>query len=590
MTEHPTSPDGGNAPVGDAHPSSPDRSAGSSPSNGPGSLSARPPGHLPPDQDWWARPSGALSRPGWVTSNPETSPHGAAVGAEGPVGGHGPRVTGAGTTPPAGGPDPSTQVFGPGGYPGQASQPTDRTYADGAYGPPGFRTAGYPAAGYGAAEHGTTAYGAAGSGAVGYAAAGYGAAGPGGDRGAGYGTATAAGPRPSGRRRSTGLIGGATVLALASAFGAGYLGSQVGTSPTTAATSDSSVVRSSVSAPAVAQVIPSNGAQTVAQSVLPSVVSVVAVSGQGVAEGSGVILSADGKILTNNHVISGSQQLTVRLNDGTTARADVVGGDATDDLAVIQAKGLSGLKPATIGSSGGLSVGQEVVAIGSPLGLSSTVTSGIVSALNRPVRTADAQGQQNPYNQNPQQGPQSNQDPNQTIPAGQDTVLNAIQTDAAINHGNSGGALVDMTGKVIGINSAIASASSGDPSGSGGGNIGIGFAIPIDQAKRIADEIIASGYATHAVLGATVGSASTAEQVMSSGATIASVTSGGAAEKAGLQKGDVVTKVGNQQVESSDALVAAVRSQKPGGTVDITYVRDKKSHTVSVTLGSAKSQ
>ena len=579
MTEHPTSPDGGSAPVGDANPSSPDRSAGSSPSNGPGSLSARPPGqHLPPDQDWWARPSGALSRPGWETSNPETSPRGASAGAEGPAGRNGFRTTAAGATPPAGGPDPSTQVFGPGNH-GQAPHPTDRTY-DGAYSTPGFRTA----------AHRTTGFDAADYGAAGYGAAGYGAAGYGGDRATG-GAATAALPRAPRRRRSTGLIGGATVLALASAFGAGYLGSQVGTSPTTAAAPDSAVVRSSVSAPAVAQVIPSNGVQTVAQSVLPSVVSVVAVSGQGVAEGSGVILSADGKILTNNHVIAGSQQLTVRLNDGTTARADVVGGDATDDLAVIQAKGLSGLKPATIGSSGNLSVGQEVVAIGSPLGLSSTVTSGIVSALNRPVRTADSQGQQpDPYNQSPQQDPQGNQDPNRTIPAGQDTVLNAIQTDAAINHGNSGGALVDMTGKVIGINSAIASASSGDPSGSGGGNIGIGFAIPIDQAKRIADEIIASGHATHAVLGATVSSASTAEEVMSSGATIASVTSGGAAEKAGLQKGDVVTKVGTQQVESSDALVAAVRSQKPGGTVDVTYVRDKKSHTVSVTLGSAKSQ
>lgn len=509
------------------------------------------------------------------------------------MGGNGSRVTGADTTRPAGGPDPSTQVFGPGGYPGQAPHPTDRTYADGAYGPPGLRTAGYPAAGYGAAEHGTTAYGAAGSGAAGYGAAGYGAAGygaagSGGDRGAGYGTATAAGLRPSGRRRSTGLIGGATVLALASAFGAGYLGSQVGTSPTTAATSDSSVVRSSVSAPAVAQVIPSNGVQTVAQSVLPSVVSVVAVSGQGVAEGSGVILSADGKILTNNHVISGSQQLSVRLNDGTTARADVVGGDATDDLAVIQAKGLSGLKPATIGSSGGLSVGQEVVAIGSPLGLSSTVTSGIVSALNRPVRTADAQGQQqDPYNQSPQQNPQGNQ----TIPAGQDTVLNAIQTDAAINHGNSGGALVDMTGKVIGINSAIASASSGGSSGSAGGNIGIGFAIPGNEAKSVADQLIATGTAQHAFLGVTSSDTKVTDNGSRRGAALIHAVSGGTpAATAGLKANDAVVAIDGQPIDSSEALVATVHERKVGDTITVTVLRGDARSDLKITLGARPGQ
>jgi len=571
MTEHPTSSDGGADPVGNAQPSSPrSQAAGTPPGTDPGSPPGRPPGQQrQPDQDWWARPSGALSRPGWGTADPNPLPAGAVAGAGDPLGHAGFRAA-AGAND--GRQDPSL-AFGRGGFSGPGpQQPADRTYGENSYGAPGYRTDGHRTAGYGTADPGTGGY------RTGYGASGYDVAG---------GTATAV--RSTGRRRSTGLIGGATVLALASAFGAGYLGSQVGTSPATAAP-DSSVVRSSVSAPVAAQIIPSSGVQAVAQSVLPSVVSVVSVSGQGVAEGSGVILSADGKILTNNHVISGSQQLTVRLNDGTTARADVVGGDATDDLAVIQAKGLSGLKPATIGSSGNLAVGQEVVAIGSPLGLSSTVTSGIVSALNRPVRTADSQQQQqDPYNRTPQD-PQGNQDPNQTTAAGQDTVLNAIQTDAAINHGNSGGALVDVNGKVIGINSAIASASSGDQSGAAGGNIGIGFAIPIDQAKRIADEIIATGHATHAVLGASVSSASTAEEVMSSGATIASVTAGGAAEKAGLQKGDVVTKVGTQQIESSDALVAAVRSQKPGGKVDITYVRDKKAHTASVTLGSAKSQ
>jgi len=389
-------------------------------------------------------------------------------------------------------------------------------------------------------------------------------------------------------KRSTAVIGTTAILGLAAAFGAGYLGSQVD-SPDASGLANTAVSQPATTAPAAAKVASAGSVQTVANSVLPSVVSVVAVTGQAVYEGSGVILSADGKILTNNHVIAGSKQLTVRFNDGATASATVVGGDATDDLAVIQAKGVSGLKPATIGSSSATAVGQEVVAIGSPLGLSATVTSGIISALNRPVRTAESQlqapqgqGQQDP---NGQQAPQSQ---DSQTPTGQDTVLNAIQTDAAINHGNSGGALVDMDGKVIGINSAIASMPTSDAN-SQGGSIGVGFAIPIDQAKRIADEILASGYANHAVLGANVTSASTAEQVVSSGATIGSVVAGGAAEKAGMKQGDVVTKVGAQQVESSDALVAAIRSQKPGGKVAITFVRESKAQTVSVTLGTAKS-
>ncbi len=208
---------------------------------------------------------------------------------------------------------------------------------------------------------------------------------------------------------------------------------------------------------------------------------------------------------------------------------------------MIKADGVSGLTPATLGSSADLAVGQPVVAIGSPLGLSATVTSGIVSALNRPVRTsgeADAAGQS------------------------QDTVINAVQTDAAINPGNSGGALVDMNGAVIGINSAIASLSQSSD-GSQAGSIGVGFAIPIDQAKRIAQEIIDTGKATHAVLGASVGDAADQTSQIPTGAKIASVTAGSGAEAAGLQAGDVITGIGNQSVESADALIAAVRSSTP---------------------------
>ena len=219
-----------------------------------------------------------------------------------------------------------------------------------------------------------------------------------------------------------------------------------------------------------------------ADKVLPSTVSVLASTNEGFGEGSGVILTADGLILTNNHVIAGATDLQVRFNDGTTAAAEVVGSDSVDDLAVLRAQGVSGLTPATLGTSADLAVGQPVVAIGSPLGLSATVTSGIVSALDRPVRAGG--------------GDESSQY----------TVMNAVQTDAAINPGNSGGALVDMSGNVIGINSAIASLST-NADGGQGGSIGVGFAIPIDQAKRIAQEIIDTGFATHAVLGASVGDA-----------------------------------------------------------------------------------
>jgi putative serine protease PepD len=197
--------------------------------------------------------------------------------------------------------------------------------------------------------------------------------------------------------------------------------------------------------------------------------------------------------------------------------------------------------------------------------LSATVTSGIVSALNRPVRTsgeASATGQS------------------------QDTVINAVQTDAAINPGNSGGALVDMNGSVIGINSAIASLSQ-STDGSQPGSIGVGFAIPVDQAKRIAQEIIDTGKATHAVLGASVGDAAEQSSQIPSGAKIASVTPGSGAESAGLQAGDVITGIGNQSVESADALIAAVRSSTPNSSTQVTFTRDGESKTVSVTLGSA---
>ena len=240
----------------------------------------------------------------------------------------------------------------------------------------------------------------------------------------------------------------------------------------------------------------------------------------------------------------------------------MVGTDPVTDLAVIKAKGVSGLKKATLGSSAELDPGEQVVAIGSPLGLQGTVTSGIISALNRPVRTGDASGAENAS-----------------------TVIDALQTDAAINPGNSGGPLVNLRGEVVGVNSAIASLGAG--AGGQSGSIGLGFSIPIDQARTIAQELIDTGSATHAQLGVSVQDASAAgSSAFSDGAAVAAVTAGGAAEGAGLAAGDVITKVGDRPVDSADALIAAVRSHRPGDEVVITYQRDGDESTAQVTLGS----
>ena len=372
------------------------------------------------------------------------------------------------------------------------------------------------------------------------------------------------------------------LLVLAGCFGAGWWGSETARQN---AVADSSLTQQQ-SSPVVsdAQPVAASNVESVAGKLLPSVVSILSLSSSQSAEGSGVILTSDGLILTNNHVIAGATELTVRFNDGATASAKVVGSDATDDLAVLQASGVSGLTKAALGSSANVKVGEQVVAVGSPLGLSATVTSGIISALNRPVRTAAEQQPQDPTGGSSQQS------------TTQDTVLNAIQTDAAINPGNSGGALVDMSGKVIGINSAIASLSSGSGQS---GSIGVGFAIPIDQAYRIAQEIINNGHATHAVLGASVGDApdsksanptAAARAGLSVGAKIASVTAGGGAAGAGLLADDVVTKIGSSTVGSADALIATIRSAKPGSQVVITYVRGTATKTATVTLGSAVSK
>jgi putative serine protease PepD len=355
-------------------------------------------------------------------------------------------------------------------------------------------------------------------------------------------------------------------LVLAGALGGGAVGGLVG-----AHYGDDKTISLGSSAPAVAAPAADPKSYTaIANKVLPSVVSISVRAGNSGDTGSGFVIRKDGYVLTNNHVIAAAVDggtITVTFNDGSTASGTVVGADAASDLAVVKVN-RNDLKPVSLGSSASLKVGDPVLAIGSPLGLSGTVTQGIVSALNRPVNTTQDQQQLNPFGSN-------------AVPL--TTVINAIQTDAAINPGNSGGPLVDGAGQVIGITSAIASL--GSSFGGQSGNIGVGFAIPMDQARVIADELIATGHATHPVLGVQVAAVTTssgAQQVM-----VRSVQSGGPAAKAGMRVGDVIVALDGKAVSSGDALIATVRSHNPGEKVSVTFLRDGKRQTVSVTLADA---
>jgi putative serine protease PepD len=296
----------------------------------------------------------------------------------------------------------------------------------------------------------------------------------------------------------------------------------------------------------------------------PSVVTINVTGSQESGTGSGVIIRSDGYILTNNHVVSvagNGGSMSVVTNDGQQAKATLIGADEPDDLAVVKVSGLTNLKAATFGSSSNLVTGQTVVAVGAPLGLSDTVTSGIVSNIARPVVSGD----------------------------NDDAVFDAVQTDAAINPGNSGGPLVDLNGNVIGINAAIATANSGGVQLPGqstqSGSIGIGFAIPADEANRIAGQLVSTGKATHAVIGVEV--MQSTSSTTSTGATLSSVTAKSPAADAGILAGDVVTKVGNQLIPDGTSLIAAIRSRAPGDTVSITINRKGVIKTVQVKLGTS---
>jgi len=350
-----------------------------------------------------------------------------------------------------------------------------------------------------------------------------------------------------------------------------------------------------------------NATTAIASKVVPSVVTINASSGSSGGTGSGVILSADGYVLTNTHVVtldgqSGDATLSVTTSDGHVYAAKVVGTDPTYDLAVIKLENASGLTPIQWGDSSNLNVGDTTVAVGAPLGLSNTVTTGIVSALNRSIQVAssaapksqdDGQGggeggqggqggQNSPFFFDFGQGQQQNTQTKETI------KIAVIQTDAAINPGNSGGALVDSQGRLIGINVAIASAGNSS-SGGQSGSIGVGFAIPSNIAKRVSQELIDNGKATHGLLGASVQDATSVQGDTITGAYVAETTAGGPAAAAGLQKGDIITKFNGIPVSDSVDLTAQVRALAAGAKASVTYVRNGQEHTVDVTLGSLSS-
>jgi putative serine protease PepD len=307
----------------------------------------------------------------------------------------------------------------------------------------------------------------------------------------------------------------------------------------------------------------SGSVASIARNVVPVVVSIDVTTANGAGTGSGVIVRGDGYIVTNNHVVGDAQDISVTLADGTVADATLVGTDPDTDLAVIKAHA-TGLPVAKLGRSNNLQVGDQVVAIGSPLGLKGTVTSGIISALNRSLDV-----------------------PADTPGARPVVLVNAIQTDAAINPGNSGGALVDRLGRVIGINSAIASL--GSALGGSSGSIGVGFAIPVDEARAVAEEIIRTGRATHPYLGITGNDLTpqTAEQFGLSakqGALVVEVTSGGPADRAGLRARDIIVRLGDTPITSMGDLIGAIRVHRIGESVVVTYLRGSDRRTARVTL------
>ncbi|MER7542317.1 trypsin-like peptidase domain-containing protein [Spirillospora sp. NPDC127506] len=371
---------------------------------------------------------------------------------------------------------------------------------------------------------------------------------------------------PSSSRGGPGL-GLLAVVALIVALVAGALGAGIGVIATNGDDDGGAVsLGGGNGSDTKVQSRPPDSVAGVAQRVLPSVVMIRVQSAQGEVGGTGFIVNG-GYVITNNHVVAGSGggQIQIVFNDKKTLPATVKGADPSSDVAVLKPEGRHSLPPLPLGDSSKIAVGDPVIAIGSPLGLQGSVTTGIVSSLNRAVPTQGEGG-------------------------GDASYLNAIQTDAAINPGNSGGPLVDAKGRVIGINTAIATLGGQSLGGEQqSGSIGLGFAIPINQGKRVAEEIIRNGTVRQAKLGVFPD-----PRYQDGGARIMStpvngqdpVVKGGPADKAGLKPGDVITKIDDKPIEDATDLIAQIRSRAPGDQIKVTYERDGKESTVQVTLGA----
>jgi putative serine protease PepD len=356
----------------------------------------------------------------------------------------------------------------------------------------------------------------------------------------------------------TGVIAGAAAIGLVAGGVGGAVGYLAASNSTT--TEAAAVTTPVVAAPesvADASVPVLTGIADLAAQAQPAVVQLNVGGAEGEGTGSGFVISEDGYIVTNHHVAGGVGEdgtVEVVFSDESTATGTLVGSDAGYDLAVVKVN-RDGLPTLPLGSSSDVRVGDVAVALGSPLGLQGTVTSGIVSALERPV-TAGGQGQ------------------------GSTSFINAIQTDAAINPGNSGGPLLNGSGEVIGVNTAIASLGAvGGP----GGSIGLGFAIPIDTAQRIVDEIISTGSSTTPVIGVSLDTSFTGP-----GARVAEVTAGSGADLAGIQDGDVITAIDGDVIGESTELIVSIRSNAPGDSVELTILRDGRTQDVMVTLSAAE--
>jgi putative serine protease PepD len=368
-------------------------------------------------------------------------------------------------------------------------------------------------------------------------------------------------PARSGRGRKIFVAGAAAVLI---ALGAGG----VGAATALAFDDDNGTATLKTGNSSVTRVVDRSSLAQIAAAVQDSVVSITTGSG----EGSGVILTADGYILTNNHVVATAtgKEVSVIFANGKKATATIVGTDPRTDLAVVKTSGVSGLKPATLGDSSQMQVGDTVLALGSPLGLEGSVTAGIISAKDRTIKSSSQDA--------PEQAPQNpfgGQDQQQQQPSATTSMSGLLQTDAPINPGNSGGALVNTNGEVIGINSAIAT------SGQNTGNIGLGFAIPSNKAKQVANDLIAGKKVSHPALGVSV------TEAEGGGALVSTVTPGSAAAKAGLQQGDVITTVNGKAINASDDLVGVIQAGSVGDKVTIVFTRNGAQKTVTATLAEA---